>query len=172
MANRHPSIVPYETFEASDGFFNIGVTNESLWHRFCEALELEGLESDPLYASVALRVKNYDTLRPKLAALFQERPAAYWLECLRKAGVPCGEVRTVAQALEEPQLRAREMILELDHPRSGPIRMTGSPIKMSAVDSLRATPPPMHGQHNREVYCGLLELSDEELEDLRREEVI
>ena len=172
MGNRHPSIVPYETFEASDRFFNIGVTNESLWHRFCEALELEGLESHPLYASVALRVKNYDTLQPKLAALFKDQPAAHWLERLHKAGVPCGEVRTVAQALEEPQLRAREMILELNHPKSGRIRVTGSPIKMSAAGSLSATPPPMHGQHNREVYCGLLGLSVEEVQALKREKVI
>jgi crotonobetainyl-CoA:carnitine CoA-transferase CaiB-like acyl-CoA transferase len=117
-------------------------------------------------------VKNYDTLQPKLAALFKDQPAAHWLERLHKAGVPCGEVRTVAQALEEPQLRAREMILELNHPKSGRIRVTGSPIKMSAAGSLSATPPPMHGQHNREVYCGLLGLSVEEVQALKREKVI
>ncbi len=172
MGNRHPSIVPYETFEAADGFLNIGVTNESLWRRFCEALELADLVDHPLYASVALRVKNYDTLHPKLAALFLQEPVAHWLEKLRGAGIPCGEVRTVAQALREPQLGARDMILELNHPKAGKIRVTGSPIKMSGADSPEPAAPPMHGQHNREVYCGLLGLSDQEVARLRQEGVI
>ena len=172
MGNRHPSIVPYETFEAADGFVTVGVTNESLWHRFCEALGLESLENDPRFGSVELRVKNYDTLRPALAAHLLRQPVAHWLEALRKAGVPCGEVRTVSQALAEPQLRARGMILELDHPKAGRIRVTGSPIKMSAVDSLSAAAPPTLGQHNREVYCGILGLSEDELDRLRRDEII
>ena len=97
---------------------------------------------------------------------------AFWLEKLRQAGIPCGEVRTVAQALEEPQLRARDMIVEMEHPKAGHLRVTGSPIKMSSIDGFEATPPPVHGQHNREVYCGLLGLSGEELETLKREGVV
>ncbi len=172
MGNRHPSIVPYETFEAADGFVIVGVTNESLWHRFCEAIGLEALESDPRYISVELRVKNYDTLRPVLAAHLLRQPVDHWLEVLRAAGVPCGEVRTVSQALEEPQLHARGMILEMEHPKAGRIRLTGFPVKMSATDVLSATPPPTLGQHNREVYCGILGLSEDELAQLQQEEVI
>jgi crotonobetainyl-CoA:carnitine CoA-transferase CaiB-like acyl-CoA transferase len=173
MGNRHPSIVPYETFEASDGYFNLGVANDGQWHRLCESMGLADLAADPRFTSVALRVKNYEILRPCLASLFLSQPVQYWLDLLRKARIPCGQVRTVAEALEDPQLQARNMILDLDHPKVGPMRMTGTPIKLSAADdSMNATPPPTHGQHNREVFCHLLGLSAAELESLRREEVI
>jgi crotonobetainyl-CoA:carnitine CoA-transferase CaiB-like acyl-CoA transferase len=173
MGNRHPSIVPYETFEASDGYFNLGVANDGQWHRLCESMGLTDLASDPRFTSVALRVKNYEVLRPCLASLFLSQPVQYWLDLLRKARIPCGQVRTVAEALEDPQLQARNMILDLDHPKVGRMRVTGTPLKLSAADdSMNATPPPTHGQHNREVFCHLLGLSAAELESLRREEVI
>jgi crotonobetainyl-CoA:carnitine CoA-transferase CaiB-like acyl-CoA transferase len=173
MGNRHPSIVPYETFEASDGYFNLGVANDGQWHRLCESMGLADLASDPRFTSVALRVKNYEVLRPCLASLFLSQPVQYWLDLLRKARIPCGQVRSVAEALEDPQLQARNMILDLDHPKVGRMRVTGTPIKLSAADdSMNAMPPPTHGQHNREVFCRLLGLSAAELESLRREEVI
>jgi crotonobetainyl-CoA:carnitine CoA-transferase CaiB-like acyl-CoA transferase len=173
MGNRHPSIVPYETFEASDGYFNLGVANDGQWHRLCESMGLADLAADPRFTSVALRVKNYEVLRPCLASLFLSQPVQYWLDLLRKARIPCGQVRTVAEALEDPQLQARNMILDLDHPKVGRMRVTGTPIKLSADDdSMNATPPPTHGQHNREIFCHLLGLSAAELESLRREEVI
>jgi formyl-CoA transferase len=172
MGNRHPSIVPYETFETADGHLTIGVTNDPQWHRFCEALGLKDLEHDERYLDVPLRVKNYETLRAHLACLFRQKPVEHWLGKLRAAGIPCGEVRTVARALEEPQLKARKMIVELDHPKAGRIRATGLPIKMSGGGPARPSPPPTLGQHNHEVFCGMLGLSEHELESLGREGVI
>jgi formyl-CoA transferase len=172
MGNRHPSIVPYETFLASDGYFNLGVTNESQWRSFCDALQLSELYSHPDFSSVRLRVHHYEALRARLMDLFRSRPVSHWIDRLRAAGVPCGEVRTVSQALEDPQLRARDMILELDHPTAGSIRVTGSPIHMSSAPELRASPPPLRGQHNEDVYCGVLGLSPQELDTLRQERVI
>jgi crotonobetainyl-CoA:carnitine CoA-transferase CaiB-like acyl-CoA transferase len=172
MGNRHPSIVPYETFEACDGHFSLGVTNDSQWRSFCRALELEDLEGEPAFASVRLRVSNYAALRRRLSDLFRTRTVEHWIGKLRAAGVPCGEVRTVSQALEDPQLRARDMILELEHPVAGRVRCTACPVKMSGAPPAQAAPPPMHGQHNRDVYCGILGLSDEDLARLRREGVI
>ena len=172
IGNRHPSIAPYETFEASDGFFTLGVTNDSQWRRFCEAVELQDLENDPRYVGVLQRVKNRETLRARLSGLFRRSTVAHWLERLRRAGIPCGEVRTVAQALEEPQLRARNMILQIQHPKAGPIKLTGSPIKMSRSEPSEATAPPTLGQHNRQVYRGILGLAEEEFETLKAEGVI
>lgn len=172
MGNRHPSIVPYETFEAADGYFTIGVTNDPQWHRFCEALELKDLECDERYLDVPRRVKNCDTLRTHLVCLFRQKPVEHWLAKLRATGIPCGEVRSVAQALEEPQLKARDMIVELEHPKAGRIRATGLPIKMSGSHPAQPSPPPTLGQHNREVFCGILGLSEQELESLERERVI
>jgi len=172
MGNRHPSIVPYETFEAADGYLNLGVANDTQWRALCCAINIPELSEEPRFATVALRVKNYADLRPRLDALLRRNTVAHWLGLFRGAGLPCGEVRTVQEALEDPQLRARNMILELDHPRAGKIRVTGMPIKLSAMESLQASAPPLHGQHNREVYCGLLGLSDQQLEELKRDHVI
>jgi len=172
MGNQHPSIAPYETFEAADGYFTLGVTTDRHWRLFCRTLGLADLEKDPRYAGVPDRVRNYDSLREALGSLLRKQPAGFWIEKLREAGIPCGEVRTVAQALEDPQLAARGMILELDHPKAGRIRLTGSPVKLAASGAVAATPPPSHGQHNREVFCGLLGLAEEELESLAREGVI
>ena len=172
MGNRHPSIAPYETFEASDGYFTIGVANDPLWHRFCEALELKDLETNERYLDVARRVRNYETLRAHLVCLFRQKPVEHWLGKLRAAGIPCGEVRTVAQALEEPQLKARDMIVELEHAKAGRIRTTGLPVKLSGARPAPPSPPPTLGQHNREVFCGILGLAERELESLEREGVI
>ena len=172
MGNRHPSIVPYETFQAADGYLTIGVTNDPQWHRFCEALGLKELEHDERYLDVPRRVKNSDTLRAHLICLFRQNTVQNWLGKLRAAGIPCGEVRTIARALEEPQLKARDMIVELDHPKAGRIRATGLPIKMSGGRPARPSPPPTLGQHNREVFCGILGLTEHEFESLQREGVI
>lgn len=172
MGNRHPSIVPYETFEASDGHFNLGVANDPQWKTFCSVAGLDGLASDPRFESVPLRVRNYEALRPLLDSLFRRKTVDYWLTLFRSAGLPCGEVRTVPMALEDPQLRARDMILDLRHSKAGDIRVTGTPIKLPCTDSPAATAPPAHGEHNRSIFCGLLGLSAEEFEGLRAEKVI
>jgi crotonobetainyl-CoA:carnitine CoA-transferase CaiB-like acyl-CoA transferase len=130
------------------------------------------LEKDPRYLEVRDRVENCDSLRAILAGRFRQKPAAHWLARIRGAGIPCGEVRTVAEALEDPHLAARGMIYELQHPKAGRIRVTGSPIHMPAAPPVEATPPPTHGQHNRQVFCGMLGLSDEEFELLARDRVI
>ena len=172
MGNRHPSIVPYETFEAADGFFNLGVANQAQWEKCCRAAGFQELLADNRFATPALRVANYDPLRAALGAVFRERPVAHWLDLFRRAGLPCGEVRTVAQALADPQLAARGMILDMQHSRAGPIRATGSPIRLSGSEPAAAAAPPVLGQHNAQVYCGLLGLQPDELPELARQEVI
>lgn len=172
MGNRHPSIVPYETFEASDGCFNLGAANDQQFQQVCKVVGLPELGSDPRFSTVSLRVENYPDLRAILGASFRKQTVAHWLRLLRASGVPCGEVRDVAQALADPQLVARHMIMEIDHPTAGRIRVTGSPIKLSEMEQPEPSPPPMHGEHNRKVYGEILGLSQSEQESLRRDGVI
>jgi len=172
MGNRHPSIDPYETFEASDGFFNLGAANDPQFRAVCSVIGLPELGDEPRFLTVSSRVENHAPLHEILDSSFRKERVAHWLRLLRQAGVPCGEVRDVAQALSEPQLKAREMILELEHPRAGRMRVTGSPIKLSEMEKPRATPPPMLGEHNRRVYCEILGLSDNEFEELQAAKVI
>jgi crotonobetainyl-CoA:carnitine CoA-transferase CaiB-like acyl-CoA transferase len=172
MGNRHPSIVPYETFETADGHVNLGAGSQAQWEGFCAAAGLAELAADPRFASIALRVANYAALRPRLEAVFGAHSTAHWLTLLRRAGIPCGAVRSVAEALDDPQLAARGMILDLEHPKAGRVRVTGCPIKMSGGDAGPATPPPLPGEHNRQVYCGLLGLAAEDLAALADEGVV
>jgi len=172
MGNRHPSIVPYETFETADGHLNLGAGTQRQWEAFCAAAGLQDLLDDPRFATISARVAHYDVLRPKLAAALRTHSTGHWLDLLRGAGLPCGPVRTVAEALDDPQLAARGMIVELEHPRAGRIRATGSPLKLSRGAGSAPTPPPLSGQHNREVYCGILGLAAEELAALEAEGIV
>ncbi|HVR72599.1 MAG TPA: CoA transferase [Vicinamibacteria bacterium] len=172
LGNRHPSLAPYETFEAADGHVIVGVGSESLWHAFCAAIDRADLAAEPIFGTNALRVRNYDALRARLAPILRARPAAEWLGRLEDAGVPCGRVRTVAEALDSEQVAARGLLLEVAHPRLGVGRYVGSPIHLGGAGRGSRRPPPLLGQHTQEVLAERLGLSADEVEALRQEGVV
>jgi len=149
--NAHPSIYPYETFEAADGWLNVGVGNDKFWALFCAAVGEPGLAADTRFATAPARVENRAALQPLLAALFRRSSRAHWLELLGKAGVPCGAIRTVAEVCEADQLVSRGMIVELDHPTAGTLRSIYSPLRFEDRDPSDNTPPPLLGQHTDEI---------------------
>jgi crotonobetainyl-CoA:carnitine CoA-transferase CaiB-like acyl-CoA transferase len=151
LGNRHPTIAPYETFEASDGGFVVAVGNDEQWRRFCAAINLAPLGADPRFMTNRDRVTQYSELRPILASRLRERTRAEWLEALTKAGVPCGSVRSVGETLTDPQLEARDMIAQLEHAAAGAIRTLGVPIKLSDTPGSVRTPPPRLGEHTHAV---------------------
>ncbi len=155
LGNRHPTIAPYETYTARDGDFVIAVGNDEQWRRFCSAVGLDGLASDPRFETNRDRVTHYDELRPLLAARLLVRPRAQWLEALTAAGVPCGSVRDVGEVLGDPQLAARDMIAHLEHTTAGAIRTLGVPIKLSDTPGAVRTPPPQLGEHTDAVLRDL-----------------
>ena len=167
MGNRHPTIVPYETFQASDGDFVVAVGNDEQWRRFCDTISLASLVADERFATNRARVVNYPELRPLLAARLITRSRKEWVGDLKTAGVPCGSVRAVAEALEDPQLDARNMVETIDHISAGAIRVLGVPIKLSETPGAVRTAPPALGQHTDQILredCGL---SAKEIESLR-----
>jgi formyl-CoA transferase/CoA:oxalate CoA-transferase len=164
MGNRHPTIVPYETFAAADGDFMLAVGTDDQWARFCE---IAGLEPGARFATNSGRVTGYAELRPMLAAALCARPRAYWLERLRGVGVPCGSVRDLHEALADPQLDARAMIASVEHPTIGPLRLVGSPLALSETAAGIRTPPPTIGQHTDAVLHDDLGLSREAVDRLR-----
>jgi crotonobetainyl-CoA:carnitine CoA-transferase CaiB-like acyl-CoA transferase len=172
IGNRHPSIVPYETFECRDGFLNVACGNESMWHRFCQAAGVEELVRDSRFRSNADRVKHAADLRAVLAPAMAERTGAEWIETLRSAGVPAGRIDSVRDVCEHPQVIARDMVVELEHPEAGPIRVTGVPIKLSETPGAVDSPPPVLGQHTEDVLADWLGMSDVEVAELRRREVV
>ena len=167
LGNRHPSLAPYETFETADGHVIVGVGSEALWRAFCEAAGRSDLLADSRFASNALRVSNYDALRGELAPLLRTRPAGKWLRLLEEAGVPCGRVRTVAEALDGPQVEARGLLLEVAHPKLGRRRFVGSPIALDGTGRGSLRPPPLLGQHTAEVLAERLGLGGEALAALK-----
>jgi len=168
LGNRHPNIAPYETFGTAAGDLNLAIGNEKLWRDFCGLVGLQHLVDDPRFASNAARLANYESLRPQLAALFARRRCVEWIELLRGHGIPCGPVRDLAQVFDDPQVAAREMRCQLDHRRGGRLQTTGIPIKLSATPGAVTQPPPLLGQHNHEIYVGLLGLEESRLAELER----
>ena len=172
LGNRHPTIVPYETFEASDGTFVIAVGNDDQWRRFCATAGLDALGTDDRFATNRARVAHYDTLRPLIAERLVSRSREYWVERLRGAGVPCGSVRDVAEVLNDPQIDAREMVREIEHAVAGAIRVTGVPIKLSETPGAVRTPPPLLGEHTDTILRDLAGLSALEISSLREKGAI
>jgi crotonobetainyl-CoA:carnitine CoA-transferase CaiB-like acyl-CoA transferase len=158
MGNRHPTIVPYETFHASDGDFVVAVGNDDQFRRFCGIIGAESLPTDQRFSTNRARVVHYHDLRPLLVERLQNRSRREWVRDLKAAGVPCGSVREVAEVLADPQLDARGMVETIDHVTAGAIRLLGVPIKLSETPgSVRAAPPAL-GQHTDRILgedCGL-----------------
>ncbi|HYT65894.1 MAG TPA: CoA transferase [Vicinamibacterales bacterium] len=151
MGNRHPSIAPYDTFAAADGEFVLSVGNDEQFRRLSEVLGRPALAQDSRFVTNAQRVENYEVLRHELSGLLVNWTREKVLAALTAAGVPCGAVRTVTEALADPQLAARDMIVPLEHATAGPIKVLGTPLKLSETPARIRTPPPALGQHTAAV---------------------
>ena len=170
--NEHPTIVPYETFEAADGWINLGVANDDLWQRFCAAAGQEALRADPRFAKASDRVRNRDVLVPMLRGIIKQGARDKWLRRLDEAGVPCGAIRTVGEVCEGEVLKARAMVAEMRHPSAGVVKSIKNPMHLSATPLDAYAPPPSLGQHTREILTGLLGYTPREVDDLARDGVI
>jgi len=169
LGNRHPSIVPYETFAAADGDFVLAVGTDEQWRRF---REVASLPDDARYATNRQRVTSYDEFRPFVADALRRQPRQHWIERLTAAGVPCGSVRNFKELFDDPQIAAREMIAHIEHAVSGPLRALGLPVKLSDTPGAVRTPPPMLGQHTDAVLARDLGISADDIAGLRRQNVI
>jgi formyl-CoA transferase/CoA:oxalate CoA-transferase len=172
MGNRHPTIVPYETFTAADGDFVVAVGTDEQWRRFCELIGAPELAGDARFSTNSGRVSQYAALRPLLAARLSTRPRREWVEGLKKIGVPCGAVRDIGQVLEDAHLKAREMIEEVDHVTAGLIKILGVPIKLSDTPGTVRQPPPTLGQHTESILQGDLGMTTAEIAELRARSVV
>jgi crotonobetainyl-CoA:carnitine CoA-transferase CaiB-like acyl-CoA transferase len=153
--NAHPNIMPYETFDTSDGPIVVAVGSERQWPRLCAALGLDGLAADPRFADNDARVRNRDALRPILTDRFASRTMADWLARLDAAQVPCGPVNDVTAALGQPQAIARDMVVDIDHPKLGAVRQVGVPFKLSVTPASIRSAPPLLGEHTDEILAEL-----------------
>jgi crotonobetainyl-CoA:carnitine CoA-transferase CaiB-like acyl-CoA transferase len=151
MGNRHPSIAPYDTFAAADGEFVLSVGNDDQFGRLARVLGRAEIAQDRRFVTNADRVRNYDALRRDLMQLFSSWKRVDVLTALAGVGVPASAVRTVTEALADPQVAARDMIVPLEHVTAGSIRVLGSPLKFSETPAAVRRPPPALGQHTEAV---------------------
>jgi CoA:oxalate CoA-transferase len=155
--NKHSSIVPFEPFDTSDGELMIAAGNDGLWQTFCKVTGLEALAADPRFDTNPKRHENYLVLRPMIAEVIMTKPTAEWQKLLDQAGVPNGPINSVDSVIKDEQVLAREMIVEVDHPVAGKLKMPGIPIKLSATPGAILRPAPTLGEHTEEVLRELLE---------------
>ncbi len=171
IGSGHPVIVPYQAFKARDVFINIAVGNDQLWRKFCKAVGLESIENDPRFATNAKRVQNRDAVVKAVGDLIATKNGEEWLTILTDAGIPCGPIYTVDKIFSDPQVIHRQMVTELQHPKAGAIKVTGNPVKLSDTPGEISVPPPLLGQHTREVLEGL-GYSEKDIEELRQARLI
>ena len=167
----HRLTAPYQAFETSDGYVNIGAANQANWERLCTAIEREELVSDPRFVEPRDRMNNLDELTATLERTFSQRSSEYWLNRLEDAGVPAGPIYNIEQVYEDPQVRARDMVVKTDHPVAGRTSNIGIPIKLSETPGRFQRPAPTLGQHTDEVLKQLGR-SDDEIAVLRSQGVV
>ena len=167
--NKHPSIVPFEPFETVDGQIMVAAGNDVLWANFCTAIDTVPLCEDERFATNPLRDKNYKELRPILGEAMKKKTTEEWQEILDKAGVPNGPINTVDKVVADPQVLAREMIMEIDHPVEGKLKVPGIPIKLSETPGDIRMTSPLLGQHTEEILKELLNYDDAKIDELKKE---
>ena len=169
IGNLHPNIVPYQPFKTADGDVILACGNDNLYRKFCEAAACMDLAEDPRFAGNGKRVENRAELTRLLQAVFAKRSTREWVEILEAAGIPNGPINDVAQVFEEPQVKARGIRVELDHPVAGKLPTVASPMRFSATPVEHKLAPPVLGQHTEEILRGRLNLDDAAIAKLRAE---
>ena len=173
MGGAHPSIVPYQTFEAGDGkFLLVAGGNDRLFKILCEVMDMEHLVVDPMYVSNTVRVENREILVPIIQEKLLTKPRDAWLTKLMESGFPCAPVNAMDEVFSDPQLLHRNMLVTMDHPKIGEIKQIGVPLKFSDTPLKLELPPPMLGQHTDEVLVQLCGYSLDEVAALKENDVV
>jgi crotonobetainyl-CoA:carnitine CoA-transferase CaiB-like acyl-CoA transferase len=172
VGSAHQTVVPYQAFATRDIYIVVAVFVEKFWHAFCRVLDLEELRDDPRFADNDRRRENREELIPILEEMFRTKAGDEWLRLLSEAGVPCGPINTLDRVFSEAQVAARNMVVEIDHPKAGRLRSLGDPIKASTMGEHPCEPAPLHGQHIEEVLSDILRYSPQRIATLREEGVI
>jgi formyl-CoA transferase/CoA:oxalate CoA-transferase len=169
--NHHPINAPYGVFRTSDGYVNIGATGDKRWPKLCQVLDAPELFEDPRFKTNGGRHEHRLELADLISQRLQTRTSDEWEQILNENGIPCGAIYTVDQTLDHPQVRHREMVVELDHPKAGPISLLGLPVKLSATPGSVRLAPPVLGQDTREILRGI-GMADVEIQGLAERGVV
>jgi len=151
LGNDHPNIVPYSTYEASDGLFVVAVGNDRQFQALCELLEDQTIGADERFRTNASRVAHRHELNDRLNKELKKKTRAEWQQLFEQKGIPCGPVYTIHEAFQHPQTLARDMIVNMEHPHVGTLKLVGSPLKFSETAVSYRLSPPLAGEHNDHI---------------------
>jgi CoA:oxalate CoA-transferase len=171
LGTRHPVVSPFAAFNTSDGYVAIaprGGANDQ-WPLFCSAINRLDLIDDPRFQTGWSRTQNYDALEPVINEALKTRTTAEWIKEFEQMGIPCGPVNRVDQVVNDPQIKARNMIIDLEHPQYGKFKVVNTPFKFSRTPSQAQGFAPDLGENTREVLQELLGLSEKEVETMKKE---
>jgi crotonobetainyl-CoA:carnitine CoA-transferase CaiB-like acyl-CoA transferase len=164
LGSAHRMLAPYQAIRCADGYITLAGGTDRLFPRLCEVLGHPEWATEPGFANDTLRVRNRAALVARIEAITADEPRDRWLARFDEAGIPCGPIHSYAETFADPQVLARGMVVDIDHPTLGPLRTLGSPIKMSATPPVANRRAPLLGEHTREVLreagCGETEIRD------------
>lgn len=170
--NAHPSIVPYQSFQAQDGYFCLAVGNDGQWQKLCQLIARPELVADERFSTNPARVQNRAILIPLLQDVFGTDTVQGWLRKIRAVGIACGPIQSIDEVFADEQVLARDMRVAMPHPTAGEVQLAGSPLKLSSTPVELRLPPPVLGEHTDEVLTDLLGYSAQEVGRLREEGVV
>lgn len=173
LGNRHPTIAPFQAYKGADDYFVVSVGNNNLWETFCHTIDRPDLVDDERFKTNQLRTDNIDELNIILEIVFSRKTAQEWLHLFESAHIPCAPINDIQKVMNNPQVLARNMIVDAEDSVAGNVKIAGNPIKM---DSIPDPPPrckaPEIGEHNEEILTNHLAMSKEKLQELKRKGVI
>jgi CoA:oxalate CoA-transferase len=172
IGNRHPAITPFDSFSTKDGYIIVAAGNPKLFEKLCEILQIPELLTDPRFNNPQVRHQNQKELKPILEQAFSSYSRAEAQALLGQAGIPCSPINSIDQVVADPQVAARDMLVDVEHPVAGLLKLAGIPIKMSLTPGEIKAPAPLLGQHTEEVLTGLLGLTKDQIDGLRARKVI
>lgn len=173
IGNRHPTITPFQAFKTKDEYLAVPVGNDKLWDVFCRTIGQDELIKDPRFITNKKRTENIDELIPILNEVIIQKTASEWCCIFEEAGLPHSKINTIDKVMKNPQILARNMLVDVEDKDIGRFKIAGNPIKMSSFqDDLEKAPAPDIGEHNKEILKDVLGLSDEEIKQLKVDGVI
>jgi len=173
LGTRHPVTTPFQAFQTRDGYVAVALMGglKDQWPLFCAAINRVDLIDDPRFSNGWLRTQHYRELEPTLTEAMKARTTKEWVEELEQLEIPCGPVNNIAQVATDPQIAARDMIIEVRHPQAGSFRVVNNPFKFSRTPCRAEQASPDLSEHTPEVLSRLLGLTEAEISQLKTERV-